>query len=107
MNDIDKAMLPSMIKEMAINGYVAKRSGDILLLLNPAWLDAYVKTGTTHGTWNPYDTHIPLIWFGAGIQKGKTLQPVHMTDIAATLATLLHIQVPNACIGKTIESVLK
>jgi predicted AlkP superfamily pyrophosphatase or phosphodiesterase len=107
MNNIDKAMLPSIIKEMAINGFVAKRSGDILLLLNPAWLDAYAKTGTTHGTWNPYDTHIPLIWFGAGIQKGKTMQQVYMTDIAATLATLLHIQMPNACIGKTIEEVLK
>ena len=107
MNNMDKSMVPSTIKEMAINGYVAKRSGDILLLLNPAWLDAYAKTGTTHGTWNPYDTHIPLIWFGAGIKKGKTVQQVYMTDIAATLATLLRIQMPNACIGQTIEEVLK
>jgi predicted AlkP superfamily pyrophosphatase or phosphodiesterase len=107
MHNIQQAPLPEKIKEMAINGYVSKRSGDILLLLKPSWLDAYAKTGTTHGTWNPYDTHIPLIWYGWGIQKGVTNREVYMTDIAATLATLLHIQMPNACIGKTIEEVIK
>jgi predicted AlkP superfamily pyrophosphatase or phosphodiesterase len=107
MHEIVGSNLPSKIKDMAINGFVQKRSGDILLLLNPGWLDAYAKTGTTHGTWNPYDTHIPLIWYGWGIQKGITRREVYMTDIAATLATLLHIQMPNACIGKTIEDVLK
>lgn len=107
MQKVHESNLPSMIKEMAINGYVEKRSGDILLLLNPAWLDAYSKTGTTHGTWNPYDTHIPLLWYGWGIQKGVTRHEVHMTDIAATLATLLHIQMPSACIGKVIDEVIK
>lgn len=107
MQQVQDSKLPTRIREMAVNGYVEKRSGDILLLLNPAWLDAYSKTGTTHGTWNPYDTHIPLVWYGWGIQKGQTRREVYMTDIAATLATLLHIQMPNACIGKTIEEVLK
>jgi hypothetical protein len=107
MQNIQQSVLPTQIKEMAINGYVSRRSGDILLLLNPAWLDAYSKTGTTHGTWNPYDTHIPLIWYGCGIQKGTTRRMTHMTDIAATLATLLHIQMPNACIGEPIIEVIK
>lgn len=107
MRNIQNALLPAKLKEMAINGYVPKRSGDILLLLKPSWLDAYSKTGTTHGTWNPYDTHIPLIWYGWGIEKGVTNREVYMTDIAATLATLLHIQMPNACIGKAIEEVIK
>lgn len=107
MNYLSTAILPEPIHQMAINGYHSKRSGDILLLLNPAWLDAYSKTGTTHGTWNPYDTHIPMLWYGWGIQKGITNRQVNMTDIAATLATLLHIQVPNGCIGVTIPEVLK
>lgn len=107
MQQLEHAVIPSVIKEMAINGYVEKRSGDILLLLNPSWLDAYSKTGTTHGTWNPYDTHIPMIWYGWGIKKGVTYREVHMTDIAATLASLLHIQMPNACIGKAIPEVIK
>lgn len=107
MNNLSNAILPEPIYQMTVNGYHAKRSGDILLLLNPAWLDAYSKTGTTHGTWNPYDTHIPMLWYGWGIQKGVTNRTVNMTDIAATLATLLHIQVPNGCIGVTIPEVIK
>jgi predicted AlkP superfamily pyrophosphatase or phosphodiesterase len=107
MKNIQQAVLPTKLKEMAINGYVPKRSGDILLLLKPSWLDAYSQTGTTHGTWNPYDTHIPLIWYGWGIEKGTTYREVYMTDISATLAALLHIQMPNACIGTPIHEVIK
>jgi hypothetical protein len=32
---------------------------------------------------------------------------VYMYDIAPTLAALLHIQMPNACIGKVIEEAMK
>ncbi|MEZ5046826.1 MAG: alkaline phosphatase PafA [Chitinophagaceae bacterium] len=106
MKNIQAAVLPSQIKEMAIHGFVQNRSGDILLLLKPGWIDAYALTGTTHGTWNPYDTHIPLIWYGKGIQTGETIRQVHMTDIAATIASLLQIQMPNGCIGVPIPEVI-
>lgn len=99
--------VPQIIKQMAVNGYVHGRSGDILLLLKPSWLDAYSRTGTTHGTWNPYDTHIPLLWYGNGIKQGESLRHMEMTDIAATLATLLNIQMPNGCIGKPIVEVIE
>ncbi len=107
MKNIQASFLPEPIKTMAINGYVQNRSGDILLLLKPGWLDAYAKTGTTHGTWNPYDTHIPLVWYGWGVRKGQTIRQTQMTDIAATLASLLHIQMPNACVGQAIVEVIK
>jgi hypothetical protein len=60
----------------------------------------YSSTGTTHGLWNPYDAHIPLLWYGWGIKKGKTNRETYMTDIAPTIAALLHIQMPGGCIGK-------
>ena len=37
--------------------------------------------------------------------KGKTNRETYMTDISATLAALLHIQMPSGCIGKVIEEV--
>lgn len=107
MKNIQTSFLPEPIKSMAVNGYVQNRSGDILLLLKPGWLDAYAKTGTTHGTWNPYDTHIPLVWYGWGVRTGQTIRHTQMTDIAATLASLLHIQMPNACVGQAIGEVIK
>ena len=92
---------------MVMNGYYARRSGPIQLILNAGWFEANKKTGTTHGTWNPYDTHIPLLFMGWGIHPGHTNQQVYMTDIAPTLAALLHIQMPNGCVGKPILDVLR
>ncbi|MDR0544018.1 MAG: alkaline phosphatase family protein, partial [Odoribacteraceae bacterium] len=61
----------------------------------------------THGTWNPYDSHIPLLWMGWGIRHGHSNEEVYMTDIAPTVAALLRVQMPNGCIGKPIADVLK
>ena len=76
-------------------------------MLNPGLFQGSSKTGTTHGTWNPYDTHIPLVFMGWGIRQGSTNRLTTMSDIAPTLAALLHIQEPNGNIGLPIEEVLK
>jgi hypothetical protein len=109
MERLDKNPLPEPIRTMAINGYNRMRSGVILAIPNPGWFEGYVgvTTGTSHGTWNPYDAHIPLLWYGWHIPKGETYSVVNMTDIAATLAALLHIQMPSGCIGKPIGGVVK
>ncbi len=107
MEDMDKTPVPEPIRTMAINGYNKQRSGVIEIILNPGWYDNGGKTtGTTHGGWNPYDAHIPLLWYGWHIHKGETHNAVNMTDISATLAALLNIQMPNGCIGKPINGVV-
>ncbi len=104
---IGRYPIPKDLQEMMINGYYFKRSGQVQIILNAGWFDAYNKTGTTHGTWNPYDTHIPLLWYGWNIKPGKLNREVYMTDISPTLAALLHIQMPNGCIGHVIEEVTR
>ena len=91
---------------MLINGYYPKRSGDIHFILKPEYFDRTI-TGTTHGLWNPYDSHIPLIWFGWNIKHGTTNREIYMTDIAPTIAAMLKIQMPSGCVGKVIEEVIK
>jgi predicted AlkP superfamily pyrophosphatase or phosphodiesterase len=98
---------PEPIHQMSVNGYYASRCGQIQIILKPGYYSGYSPTGTTHGTWNPYDTHIPLLWYGWGIRKGELNREVHMTDIAATVAALLKIQMPNGCIGKVVTEALK
>ena len=98
--------IPQPIKERIINGYYPRRSGDIEFIVKPEYFD-WTPKGTTHGSWNPYDAHIPLVWFGWNIKHGKTNRETYMTDIAATLAALLRIQMPNGCVGKVIEEVTK
>jgi phosphopentomutase len=77
------------------------------LILQAQWIDGYSPTGTTHGLWNPYDAHIPLVWYGWGIKQGKTNRETYMTDIAPTISALLKIQMPSGNIGKVIEEVIK
>jgi len=103
----EKSIVPEPLKSMVTNGYYPNRSGSIQVILDPGWYSGYGNTGTTHGSWNPYDTHIPLLWYGWGIKPGSSFKTVYMTDISATLAALLHIQAPNACIGKVIEDIVK
>jgi predicted AlkP superfamily pyrophosphatase or phosphodiesterase len=101
----EAAMLPEPLKTMVTNGYNQKLSGDIQFVYKPQWFDGWNR-GTTHGVWNPYDSHIPLLWFGSGIKPGRTYRNVSMSDIAPTLAALLRIQMPNASIGNVIEELV-
>jgi len=99
--------LPASMKMMIENGYYKPRCGDIQFILKPNYMESFGPTGTTHGLWNPYDAHIPLVWYGWGIKQGKTNRETYMTDIAPTLAALLHIQMPGGSIGSVITEVLK
>lgn len=106
--DLQEAMLPKDLREQFINGYYQSRCGDVLVILKPGYIDdEYGGKGTTHGIWSPYDAHIPLLFYGNGIAKGKTFEKVYMTDIAPTLSGLLHIQMPSGCVGNSIKEVIK
>jgi phosphopentomutase len=94
------------MKKMLINGYNPKRIVDIHFILKSGYQDR-ASTGTTHGTWSPYDAHIPLVWFGWKVKHGTINRETYMTDIAATLAAMLKIQMPGGCVGKVIVEVLK
>ncbi len=107
LKDLNTVPLPATIRNMINNGYYPPRNGDIQIILQPHYIDAWSNTGTTHGLWNPYDAHIPLLWYGWGIKHGKTNRETYMTDIAPTLAALLHIQMPSGTVGKVVEEVMK
>lgn len=87
------------------NGYNQKRSGDILLVLNPGVV-YYPETGSTHGSPYPYDTHVPLLFYGKGIPQGSTVERTEIDDIAPTISALLGIAFPSGTSGQPIEEVL-
>lgn len=102
--DMDNAAnesMPEEVKSRIINGYNRERSGDVAVVLKPNYY-AHELQGTDHGMWNPYDTHIPLVFMGWKISHGSTARPTFMTDIAPTVAALLHVQAPNGCVGQPI-----
>lgn len=106
IENIGSSPVPEPIKMMIANGYYPKRAGALIIIPPSGWFGSNGK-GTTHGSWNPYDTHIPLVFMGWGIPHGKSSATYHMTDIAPTISALLHIQMPSGSVGKVITEVVK
>jgi len=94
------------IEELLQNGFNQKRSGDVIFVYDPATI-SYSKTGSTHGSGLNYDTHVPLLFFGKGINKGSSYRKTRIVDIAPTMSSLLGISFPNGNTGNPIEMVLK
>lgn len=103
--ELGESNLQQTIRERLINGYYPYRSADLQVIPKPNWFKDNPK-GTDHSVWNPYDSRIPLLWYGWKIKPGKTYHEYYMTDIAVTLAAMLNIQMPNGAVGKVIEEML-
>lgn len=86
-------------------GYNQKRSGDVIINLDPGWAE---KNGSsaTHNSSYSYDTHVPLIWYGWKIKRGNVFEKVDMTAVAPTISYFLEIASPNASTGQPIDGVV-
>lgn len=96
----------NVIKEMLQNGYNQSLSGDVLYVLKAGFME-YGMTGTTHGSPYTYDSHVPAIFFGSGIESGESFEPHFITDIAPTIASACRLPFPNACVGMPVIEALK
>ena len=110
LDNVAGTTLPAILREQIMNGYNPERCGDIFVVTRPQVMitdNSSDFRGTTHGAWNPYDAHIPLVFMGWNISHGATNERCHIVDIAPTVCALLHIQMPNAAIGTAIVPVTK
>ncbi len=76
--------------EMMRRSYFPARSPDVMFVEKP-FFQVRAK-GTTHGTPHDYDTHVPLLWYGAGVSPGVHPERVGVDDLAPTLAGLLGLE---------------
>jgi predicted AlkP superfamily pyrophosphatase or phosphodiesterase len=83
-----------------INNFSPQRSGDVIVILNPGWVEKVSDFVTNHNSPYEYDSHVPLIWYGWTVNRATVTRQVNITDIAATLSTLCKIPYPNACTGE-------
>ncbi len=96
---------------MVLKGVHPKESGDVVFILEPGYLmkeidDPAAHKGTSHGSAFNYDTHVPLLWYGAAIPSQDVFRPIEITDIAATLSHILQLQRSGAMTGSPILEVL-
>jgi predicted AlkP superfamily pyrophosphatase or phosphodiesterase len=93
-------------KSLIQNGYNHQRSGNVAFALRPGWLD-HEKTGTTHAASYSYDTHVPVIFYGSGIEKGSSLNYYTITQIAPTISDIIKINYPNGCVANPIDVLIQ
>jgi type I phosphodiesterase/nucleotide pyrophosphatase len=82
------------------------RSGNVYYQLLPYVIPQKRPEGTSHGTIWPYDTDVPLLWFGTGIIPGEYGQAA-VADIAPTLSALLGIAKPPGSEGRVLNEILR
>ena len=85
------------------NSFYPRRSGDVVINLMPEWIEVRDDGVSMSGSMYGYDTHVPLIFWGAGIDPQRNDEPVCMTSVAPTVARLLGIAEPAACEGTALN----
>jgi arylsulfatase A-like enzyme len=95
------------LKGMFVRGFHPKRSGDVVVVLEPGWFETNYPQGTTHGSPYPYDTHVPVLFYGKGVKKGSSTRYHPITCISPTLVMLLNITFPNGSTGKPVSEMFE
>lgn len=98
---LQNAYFPDGVFSKIQRSFNQKRSGDVLINLDPGWIEKNGTT-TTHNSAYSYDTHVPLVWYGWKVKRSTIFEPVDMVDIAPTISYFLNIASPNATVGKPI-----
>jgi predicted AlkP superfamily pyrophosphatase or phosphodiesterase len=104
----DTALMRSILRN-----FHPKRSGDIYLVFEPnVFITDFdgLEVASTHGSPWRYDTFVPVLFAGYGVQPPEDGRPISRAvtpyDIAPTLAARLGVKPPSAAIGEPLSEVL-
>jgi arylsulfatase A-like enzyme len=78
----------------------------VAVTLRPYWYWAGIPIAT-HGSPHDYDARVPVVFWGAGIQPGRSTRSVRVVDMAPTLATLLGVTPMERLDGIVLREVLR
>jgi hypothetical protein len=74
----------------------------VVLRFSEAYYPSLDARGTGHGSPYYYDRHVPMVFFGPGLDRGVSSDPVRTVDIAPTLAALADIEMPPDLDGRPL-----
>ena len=83
------------------------KPGEIDLAITLTRMSIASANSATHGSPYDYDSHVPIIFYGAGIRPGVHENFVRTVDIAPTLAALLHIKPLEKLDGVALRQALR
>jgi len=94
--------------EQVRNNHHVLRSGDIYIIQELYWfLFDKGPVAAMHGSPWRYDTHVPIIFMGPGIQPETVHRRVHPVDVAPTIAAFLGMTPPGSAQGSPLEEVVQ
>ncbi|MBC7926546.1 MAG: alkaline phosphatase family protein [Bryobacteraceae bacterium] len=99
------SLLDDLVDRRVRAGFHAERGSDLFVVSEPYWL--FESSGTSHGTPYNYDSHVPVIFMGAGIRAGKYHGRIAVNDVAPTLATMLEVETPSGASGRVLTEMLE
>lgn len=103
---IEGNLSDNIMSKIIARSYDPERGGDVVALTSQHWNWLEGERGTMHGSAYSYDTHVPLIIAGPGIKPGWYHANSSPEDIAPTLATLLHTEMPSGSEGRILSEAL-
>ena len=95
------------VAQAAMNGYFARRSGDLSIIFDPGYVPGAGAHGTSHFSPWAYDRHVPVLFLGPGIRAARYNGTIAPNDIAPTLATMLDVQTPSGSSGRVLTEMLE
>ena len=75
-------MPEDIVGRRVMKSYSEQRGADLCVIMEPYYIS--VQVSTNHGSAFGYDTHVPLIFMGAGIKSGRFHGGVAINDVAPT-----------------------
>jgi hypothetical protein len=90
-------------------GFHPVRSGDVVVVQKQFWYlykDADC-CAAMHGSPYTYDTFVPVVFYGAGIEAGVVGRNIDPASVAPTLAALLHLKPPSGNAASVLPEVLR
>ena len=104
----DETRLDPRFTEAVRRSIYPGRVPDVYVVLEPfALAGGEGRVATVHGSPYAYDTHVPLILYGAAFRPGVYPEQVSPTDLAPTLAAALRINPPALASGTVLAQALR
>jgi hypothetical protein len=77
---------------------------DMIVTLTP--LSIFGGNVAAHASGYDYDSHVPLIFYGAGVKPGRTTEFVRTVDLAPTLAAIAGVKPTEKLDGVVLKQAL-
>jgi predicted AlkP superfamily pyrophosphatase or phosphodiesterase len=107
MSNFSEALTTPAIQRIKHN-FHPSRSGDIYVAQAPYWfMFSKGPVAAMHGSPWRYDTHVPIIFAGAGLQANLVHRLVHPVDVAPTMAVFLGMTGPGSAVGNVLVEVVQ